>query len=376
MYKIFLLFSFFLISTIYSKPHSNMTSSTKASTIRLLVLKTKNPVIISGESLSFNAQTKTHSKIKCIYKLSSWVCQGMKLESQKKYAIKALAGFTKINNKIFEGHFTLVPKKNHLLVINNLPLEKYVRGVVAAEMPQSFHEQALKAQSIAARTYALFQKKRNSHRIYDLENSTWHQVYKEPLYLDAQFIRKIKSSKDLVLTFNNKIFESFYHASCGDKTETPNNVWKNVSKTSNFIYKNRISPYDQKVKKLNWTITFLPELGHHFGQFGLIKSLEIVSRSTGNRVEKIKITGTNKSKTITGTQFRRLFGHNFIRSLLFDLQKKNNHWVLKGKGWGHGVGLSQWGAQQMAVDNKSHQEIINFYYPGAKIKKYLASHSL
>ena len=244
-------------------------------------------------------------------------------------------------------------------------LEDYIVGVVAAEMPASFHTEALKAQAVAARTFAM---KKTSKGI-TLLNSTAHQVYKNESQLKTlwgssfnTYYTKIKNAvsatKGKVLMYNNVYIDAVYHSMSNGKTELPVYVWsysfpylKCVSSTWDTSYSNF-----EVSKNMNYT-----DISSKLGITATKDTVfEVISYTESGRIENIKV-GQN---VFTGVKFRSLLG---LRSTDISIKKEETSVTFTSKGYGHGVGMSQYGAHGAAKAGYTYIGILNHYYPGAKI---------
>ena len=245
-----------------------------------------------------------------------------------------------------------------------LDLEEYIIGVVAGEMPDSFELEALKAQDVASRTYALYKQEQNK----TLNSTISDQVYitKEEMkekWLDEYdyYYNKIKSAvretENLIMTKNNKVFKSFYFAMSNGKTADSMTVFK-----ENTI-KSVSSPWDNDtLNKFIVTTKFTKNELEIKLKVNNINTLEIIKRDNTNRVEEIKVN----DKILTGVEFRTLLN---LRSTDFSIEIKDNIYYITTKGYGHGVGMSQYGANGMAKENYTYKEILKHYYQDIEFKE-------
>lgn len=251
--------------------------------------------------------------------------------------------------------------------IINLELEEYLIGVVGAEMPASFNEQALMSQAIIARTYALKAIQRGTR----LTDNSSTQNYKSNEELRGEwgssyefYYSKIKSAVDstkgLYLTYNGSIIDAVYHSTSNGKTEDASYVWGNafpylISVESNYdtsnpsFIKEQFISYEELTTKLGVNID-------------VNTSFDILSRTPGNRILTIKIDET----IYTGIQIRTKLG---LRSADFEIQKNDTGIIFVTKGYGHGVGLSQYGANGMAKAGYNYIQILKHYYQGVQINQ-------
>lgn len=246
-----------------------------------------------------------------------------------------------------------------------LELEEYIIGVVGAEMPASFHVEALKAQSIIARTYALKanatgktltdNESTQSYKSNDELRNLWGSSY-------DTYYNKIKnavnSTKGMYLTYNGAYIEAVYHSTSNGKTESSINVWGN-----SFPYLVSVdSPYDSSNPSfvMDKTISY-EELSNKLGiEVNIDTNIDILGKTSGNRVSEILIGDI----TLKGIDFRNKLG---LRSADFDIEKEENCIKFTTRGYGHGVGLSQYGAAGMAKNGSSFKDILFHYYPGVSI---------
>lgn len=246
-------------------------------------------------------------------------------------------------------------------------LEDYVVGVVAGEMPASFQSEALKAQAIASRTFAM--KKTSQGAV--LLNSTANQVYKSESQMKQMwgssyttYYNKIKNAVDstqgLVLTYNGQYIDALYHSMSNSKTEMPKYVWG-----SNLPYLQTVSSnWDTKVKgfETSTNITY-STLSTKLGKtINKNTEFKILSETVSGRVENIKIGDS----TYSGVKLRSLLG---LRSTDFSIVKGDTSITVTTKGYGHGVGMSQNGANEAAKEGYSYSQILKHYYTGIVIVK-------
>lgn len=261
---------------------------------------------------------------------------------------------------------TVKVKLNNGKIIN-ITLEEYVIGVVGSEMPALFNEEALKAQSIAARTYAL---KKDSVGA-TLVASTSDQVYKTNSELKSMwgesfntYYEKVKkavmATKGEVMMYNGKYIDALYFSTSNGRTEDPIYVWN----YSAPYLKSVDSKWDIGTKFFNATKTIpISELNQKLGvNINSVNDIQVKSQTTGGRVNSIIIGG----KEFTGVNVRMLLG---LRSSDFTVSESGSNIVFTTKGWGHGVGMSQYGANEMAKAGYNYSQILKYYYTGITIVK-------
>lgn len=274
-----------------------------------------------------------------------------------------------ITNKEKEEQKVRVLRGN---TVENINIEDYLVGVVSSEVPVSFEKEAIKAQAVAARTYALKQMENRKNESYDVTDDTSSQVYKSDeelknLWKD-NYEKNINIIKDAInetkgqyLTYDNKIIYAFFFSLSNGKTEDNKDVFG-----QDLPYLKSVdSSFDEKETnnfKMETTIPlneFYQKLDIPYNDNLVITNIELTS---SGRVKNITIN----DNTFKGTQVRSKLS---LRSTDFKIEKKDNNVVITTKGYGHGVGLSQYGANALAKQNKTYEEILKYYYQGTNIQK-------
>ncbi|NMH73870.1 stage II sporulation protein D [Bacillus sp. RO2] len=260
-------------------------------------------------------------------------------------------------------------------MIEKIPLEDYIVGVVASEMPADFELEALKAQALAARTYILRQlmaeEKLGTPEGADVTDTEQHQVYKSPeelktIWAEEDFNWKMEKIKQAVaetagsvLTYNNAPIDASYFSTSNGFTENSEEYWPNEIPYLRSVE----SPWDIDSEKYLSQVSlpvqeFQSKLGVSLGSDGAVG--KIIARTTGNRVETVDING----KTLSGREVRDILK---LRSSDFTWERKGDNIVITTKGFGHGVGMSQYGANGMALEGKNYTQIISHYYKDVQI---------
>jgi stage II sporulation protein D len=255
-----------------------------------------------------------------------------------------------------------VLKVSHSGTIKNMPLEKYVACVLAGEVHSSWPFEALKAQAIAARTFAVLRMKERKNQPYHIRNSVMDQVCQK--HNVEVFTKAARESAGLVLTINNQLAETSFHSTCGGKTTASKNVWGR----SYPHLTGTLCQYCYKSPTFHWTSIFnRSELEKRFSQ--KIAKIRVLSRFKDGRIEKLALQG-NTNLVLTGHKFRMTLGPMKIKSTLIkDIKLTASKVIVTGQGFGHGVGMCQYGALGMAKAGKNFKEILSHYYPGTKINK-------
>lgn len=245
-------------------------------------------------------------------------------------------------------------------VVLELPLEDYLLGVVTREMGPGFPMEALKAQAVLSRTllYELKSQAREGSP-YHVRGDISHQAF--GIAETSETIRNaVVSTRGEILTYARSPAVVFFHADNGGVSEDPRFVWG----FSLPYYSIRRDPFSNQVPRWSYRIS-IPELRRilHFKELTQLRML----RSPSGRVTRLILSGGGIRREIKGNEFRLLLGSTQLRSLMIHLRREGEDLVFEGRGYGHGVGMSQWGARRMAERGLTYQEILSYYYPGTEI---------
>ena len=269
-------------------------------------------------------------------------------------------GYVWIGNRWYRGRTRLIRQGSGVTALNLVDLENYLYSVVGSESIPTWPQDALRAQAVAARTYALYQISKSSNRYYDLDTTTATQVYKglEKEFLSTQ--EAVNNTTGQILTHNGKAILAAFHSSSGGHTENVEDVWMRP-----LPYLRGVVDYDQLSPVFQWNKTFSAgQLGKLIGGVGSVRNLIVERRTPRGRVVSLKVIGTRRSKQIRGAQLRKALN---LRSTLFSVYPRSGKFVISGRGYGHGIGLSQWGSQYLAEQGVDYQRILSHYYQTAQI---------
>ncbi len=276
------------------------------------------------------------------------------------------------NGRWFRGKARLVPSPKGLIAVNYVDMESYLYSVVASEMPPSWPLESLKAQAVAARSYVLKQRDRTANTVYDVGDDTRWQVYKGVEAETNSTQAAVKATSGQVMTYQGGIIEAVFHSSSGGHTENSEDVW-----SQKVPYLRAVNDYDQSAPVYSWSELFsIDTLGQKLG-VGKIKSLSVVESSPQGRVRRIKVEGESDQRVMTGEQMRIALN---LRSSLFKVTPQKSAdaagkslapqtFQIEGRGFGHGLGLSQYGAQALATQGWTYGQILTHYYKGANLSR-------
>jgi stage II sporulation protein D len=284
--------------------------------------------------------------------------------------------------------------KNSILLINKILLEDYLSGVVPAEIPTNKEAdlEAIKSQAICARTYALNRIIEKSASFYDVKATIEDQVYGGTDRYSVLADQAIEETRGVIITYNGEPATVYYHSTCGGRLESAANVWpsgplpylEGGSDAVSDIYSCSVSPYFRWLETRSFSqLDSLFELEYQKGQLKNIVEdtievnldFQIVNRNSSGRISDLLITNADTTVTLSGYQIRHFFkdknGKSLPSNLFYLTQPDDSTLTIHGGGFGHGVGMCQFGALYMARHGFMHYHIITKYFPGTKlIRKY------
>ena len=277
-------------------------------------------------------------------------------------------GIMTIGNNKYYGDIYIKQVDSKLQIVNFVDIEKYLLGVVPYEMPSSFPLEALKAQTVIARSYAQTNINRNK-KDFDLYDDTRSQVYSGiPKSRLSNVEKAIKETKGEVITYNGRVIDALFHSYSGGYTASAKEVYGNdieYLKPVEDIYSKGVP-----MSVLTWT--YLIPKSQFEKEIGFIPLDYDIEYTESNRVKYIILYNEDRSleKKYTGAEFRRKYSTSKIKSTAYNINIENGDIKVVGSGYGHGVGFSQWSSKTMAEDDKmSYKDIINFFYTGVKVEK-------
>ncbi|SMC59944.1 SpoIID/LytB domain-containing protein [Sporomusa malonica] len=333
-----------------------------------------------------------------------------------------------VNKRRYRGDISIRSTigKSGMTVVNTLPIEQYLYGIIKNEISPEWALEAVKAQAVAARTYALANYNKHKADGFDVCATTDCQVYGGRESEAPRALEAVDATRGLVLTYNNKLITAYFHSSSGGYTENSENVW-----SSSQPYLRGVADYDQNNQYFKWekklTIAevnqAISKAGYNIGSLQAIELSPLgpppvvsVDRGVSGRVKNVRLIGTSGSVQVSGEKLRRMWD---LKSTLFDINTLANEVkefampvfaasgkgimqprqgmlslsttkqifdirpvngeptdfvIITGFGWGHGVGMSQWGAKAMAEkappeNTEYFKDILKHYYQSVQIKK-------
>ena len=277
-----------------------------------------------------------------------------------------------IDKKPFRGVVDIIrDEKMKLFVVNHIDVEQYLYGVLYHEVPHYWPMNAVKAQAVAARTFAVDRMMTMKDRDYDVTNDIYSQVYGGKSSERNVTRIAVNSTKGELLTYKGKVFPSYYHAICAGHTEDASIVFGiNLEPL-----RGKKCPYCKGARGMNWKAMFsYKQIEERLNKYGIkiigIKNITEGKRDKSGRLLTINMSTKNGVKEVEGYKFRLALGPNVIRSTDFTIKVTPKGIIFKGKGWGHGVGMCQWGVFGMAKRRFDYKKILKFYYPQAEITSH------
>jgi stage II sporulation protein D len=280
----------------------------------------------------------------------------------------------RINNSHFRGNILIINNAGaSLTVVNFVDLEQYIRGVLYHEVSDKWPLEAIKAQAVATRTYALYSIEKYASRDFDVTNDIYSQVYGGKTAERYRTNLAVRRTNGEILTYQGKVFPTFFHANSGGMTEDAKELWDiDLPPLKGCIE----SPFSVNSPHYRWTKNFRlkdiqDKLDEHGYKVGLIQEINVLERNKSGRIRKLQIVSRDGNITlIDGKTFREILGPNNLKSNLYEVTMKGWFVDFIGRGWGHGVGMCQWGAYNMARARYNYKQILIYYYPGAVLERH------
>ena len=341
-------------------------------TIRVAVVQNAESVALAASSgllvKAPNDDVDANGRITVTAGPSGLVVDGRRLRSDR-IEVRGRSGDVTVNNLTVAGRVTIKRQNGKLIAINEVALEDYVKGVVPAEMNAAWHPEALKAQAMAARTYALYKIRQNGKKDFDVAASTKDQVYKGRAGADGPAGRATDETRGQVLAFQNEPILAAFFSTAAGPTEDAINVW-----SVDLPYLKGVEcPFDINSPLFQWrTDVWLPLLEQRLREegfpVGVIAGLSPAVYTKAGRVSRVRILHSDGELHVKGEDLRRVLGYTVLASTQFDFEVVGFQIQFTGRGAGHGVGLCQWGAKELAEKGYSAEAIVRYYYPGAEIR--------
>ncbi len=376
--QLLLLWSLF-ISVPYSAWGAGSPPSERGEQIRVLLsshskqieLSVESPYSVYSESRHLLAKKARGQTLLFTQKKGDLYLGKKKLATSSVLVVPKQDGSLKFKGNRYRGVARVeINSKNKIALINQLKLEKYLKSVVAGEVAPLWPQETLKAQAVAARTYAYYHMVKGKDKSVDITS---------PLAQNYQGIKKehratnqaVRATSGQILYYRGYLFPAFFHSTCGGGTEFPQNVWSLDFKIPEVVPCDycKDSPHFQWSKKFD-----LKEVEQKFIQaghsvHGLLNIYPARISKNRSHVTEIGLLTSDGEKTFRTNEFRRILGFNEVKSAKFKVAKRGDSVLLNGWGWGHGVGMCQYGAKSLAKEETNYRKILSYYYPGCRLKR-------
>ena len=280
----------------------------------------------------------------------------------------------------YTGDIVFTSARKQLKIVNSVPLEDYIAGVVTGEASDLSQPEAYKAQAVAARTYVLKHLRIHAGEGYNLCDSTHCQLYTGQGAVSPKALAAARATRNEVLYYKGELAATFYHSICGGRTERMTDVWPFEAKP--YLISVRDGPpghpYCSIAPNFRWkTKIYFSGLTRLARRAGWIlpdeeaRGLKISRWGASGRAAELELRTQRRTVRVRATEFYhgigRRAGWNAVRSTFFRILNGQDYVLLDGKGNGHGVGMCQWGAEGMARKGFKYRDILEHYYPGTEI---------
>jgi stage II sporulation protein D len=296
--------------------------------------------------------------------------QGVEIDRRSAAAFRLTSDTPiRMNGREYPATLEIVRYGEGLAIVNELRLEEYIVGVLRAETSEKWPAETLRAQAIVARTYAAFLRSSSGTRPYNIVATTTHQVYAGHVPASSPIWDAVRDTAGQVLLWDGELFPAFYHSASGGYTEDPRTVFAARNMPALKAIRDDFSTaaphyYWTLDLKLSDLSGILKRNGY---DVGTVTALEVTERTQSLRVSILTVHGTRSSVRLRGNDFRRMVGYETVKSTLFAVALAGSVARFSGRGYGHGVGMSQWGAKGMAEQGYKAEKILEYYYPGTTL---------
>lgn len=348
--------------------------------VKVLIAKSLNKVVVEGMDLKKTIHTLRQSQQYTGRKLISFNCRpGRRKASMPSSLLVASlsspTGLISWGKNKYQGELQLLADtdSNSCDLVNSIPLEAYITTLLSKEMNGTWPVEALKAQAVAARTYA-FERLRKpvGSRLYDLESSEKDQVSGTFFDVTEKTLKASKETEGEILVGpTGKIAPAFFHSKCGGKTLRPDQVWGGVeegyrSVNCTFCQKTGMKDWTGKIQNKKLVNMVDQVLKRYYSDKMTDENIKIMPDSLAN--SELRLYAGDRLHIIKKSYLRNLAGREVLPSNNFIVAMKNNDIHVEGQGYGHGVGMCQLGALELAKRGYDYRQILSYYFPRHKIK--------
>ena len=278
-------------------------------------------------------------------------------------------GPLRLDGRELAGKLELIAASDGLIAVNTVDLEDYVAAVVASEVPPAWPQQALRAQAVAARTFAVAQKiAQGPGAQAHLRGSVLDQVYRTTARPPPSTLEAARATAGEVLTFGAAPIAAYFSASCGGVSESAEAAFHLASGSTPYL-RGGVRDEDERAWKARIPLAEIAAALRKAGRAADVRSIKISSRTQSGRAQMLQMQTRSGWRPLLAVELRQMLGYSRLPSLLFDLAVEDGAAVFSGRGSGHGVGLCQWGAYARAKKGDDYRKILARYYPGAELRR-------
>jgi stage II sporulation protein D len=335
--------------------------------VRIAIVSGEPKIALAGKQLAlFDADTgdRIASGSCTVVPAKGSVLAG---KTKVKRLLAEAVGGVHVGSGVYLGRVEIEAEGGGLSAINRLPLETYLLGIVGSEMSPEWPLEALKAQAVAARTYAMQRRMmmRAANRSYDLESSVISQVYKGAEKIRPAVIQAVKATRGEVMSYRHGLAEALFHSTCGGKTSSAEAAFGRpvpylVSEPCRWC---------RESTRHSWKVSVsLHDLSQMLESARITRTkLKSFERKDG--ASAVSVHEKNGAKAVSPRAIRQAMGYTVLYSEHFTAKTKGSTVQIQGSGFGHGVGMCQWGARGLALEGKGYQEILEHYYKGIRVQR-------
>lgn len=264
----------------------------------------------------------------------------------------------------YRGYLKIIARGNYVTTVNVVDIEDYLKSVVASEMPARWNMEALKAQAITARSYAMANLNKRNSEGYDLKDTPQDQAYRGAKKEHYRSILAVYETKGQVLVSGKKIVPAYYHSSSGGMTD-------NYGWTGPVNFARSVKDFDQQSPRAHWQKNYtVPGLSNRLSLAGInvgtVRNIVPVKKTETGRLKSIRVKGSGGSRIVDVERLQKILS---LPSNFFSVYNNGRSIFIRGRGCGHGIGMSQWGAKAMADKGCNAYQILGYYYKNVEVRK-------
>ncbi len=347
------------------------TVAAASGTIRVALVESAQTADLQGSDIELRSLPETdHRAWRATVVRAVWTGSAIDIDGRKAPGFRLRSSRPiRMNGREYGAPIDLVRYGTGFAVVNEIPLEEYLVGVLRGEASETWPPEALRAQAIVARTYGAYHRRLGAGRPFHIIASTANQIFAGRVPSGSPLWGAVQETTGQVLKLDGELFPAFYHTESGGHTEDPRLVFaaRNMPALRPVV-----CPFSVGSPHFYWNLELsLNELNEavrrHGVDVGRITAVAVSERTASQRAVAVTLKGTRGAVRVRGHDFRRMLGYDTLKSTLFTVVTDGPTVRFAGRGYGHGVGLCQAGARGMAEQGYSARQILTFYYPTATL---------